>query len=145
MTDRTDRDIEADLDSNERPGTPINDPSEAPTENEYIDKLAEAGLIVDDRTERPGTPARRSFGGMAGGPMPAADRAWIEQETRRRSMIWPPNVQASTEAQILEAAALAIDLYETAASYGIARGTADGVTSFIDSAIDVIRARDRRP
>lgn len=65
MTDRTDRDIEADLDSNERPGTPINDPSEATTENEYIDKLAEAGLIVDDRTERPGTPARRSFGGMA--------------------------------------------------------------------------------
>jgi len=51
----------------------INDPAEASTEDEYVDKLAEAGLIVDDRevlalrqrqlrTERPGTPGRHMAG-----------------------------------------------------------------------------------
>jgi len=80
---------------------------------------------------------------MATGPMPEAERTWVQQETRRRSMIWPPNIPASTEAQIAESTALAIELYETAAAYRVTRGAADGVTSFIDAAIDVIRARDR--
>jgi hypothetical protein len=76
--------------------------------------------------------------------MPTADREWVEQETRKRSMIWPPNVPASTEKQIEESAALAVDLYEVAASYGMDRDQVHGVTSFIDAAIDGIRARDRR-
>lgn len=85
----------------------------------------------------------RRFGGMSAGPMPDADRAWVEQETRRRSTEWPPNVPDSTEEQMQEATALAIDLYETAASYGLTRDLVHGVTSFIDAAIDGIRARDR--
>lgn len=83
------------------------------------------------------------FGGLSAGPMPTADREWVEAETRRRSMIWPPNVPASTDAQIAESAALAVDMYELAQSYGITRGVVDGVTSLIDSAIDAIRVRDR--
>lgn len=87
----------------------------------------------------------RRFGGMSAGPMSDVERTWVEAETRRRSMIWPPNVVDSTEDQILESAELAIELYELVASYGVDRGTVDGVTSLIDSAIDAIRARDRRP
>jgi len=86
---------------------------------------------------------RTRFGGLGADPMPTVEREWIEKETRRRSMIWPRHVLASTEAQILDAATLAVDLYETAAAYGIDRGTADAVTSFMDAAIDAIRARDR--
>lgn len=89
----------------------------------------------------------RGFGGLSAGPMPAADRAWIARETRtrcgQRSAMAGP-VHALTERQIGAATALAVDLYETAEAYGIDRGTADGVTSFIDAAIDGIRARDRR-
>lgn len=93
------------------------------------------------------SPARR-FGGLSAGPMPAVDREWIEQETRRRCLArltLADRVEdgTTTDSQIAESAALAVDLYETAASYGISKAAADAVTSFIDVAIDAIRARDR--
>jgi hypothetical protein len=73
--------------------------------------------------------------------MLAADREWIRSETSRRCFVYATLMPAD---QVDAAAALAIDLYETAASYGIDRDAANGVTSFIDAAIDGIRARDRR-
>jgi len=75
--------------------------------------------------------------------MPAADREWVEAETRKRSQLGPEWGWQPTEAQIAESAALAVDLYETAAGYGINKAGVDAVTSVIDSAIDMIRARDR--
>jgi hypothetical protein len=87
---------------------------------------------------------RLTYGGLSAGPMPAADREWVERETRARCGkltmrdIWP------TEKQMAESAALAIDLYETAVSYGVVKSTTESVISFIDCAIDAIRGRDRQ-
>jgi len=74
----------------------------------------------------------------------ATDAAWVEREVRRRSAIWPPGVAASTEAQIVDAAGLAVALYEAAAAYGVDRRALENVTDFVAAAIDGIRARDRR-
>jgi hypothetical protein len=73
--------------------------------------------------------------------MPAADREWLEQQTRARCA---ERVTTPTEEQIREAAALVADLYEVAAAYGVDVGLVDGVTSFIDIGVDAIRARDHR-
>jgi hypothetical protein len=68
-----------------------------------------------------------------------ADRAVITRITRARCE--GPGLD---ERQVDDVAALAVDLYETAARHGIGRADADGVTSFICAAIDGIRMRDRR-
>jgi len=73
----------------------------------------------------------------------AADPAWVEREVRRRS-VWPHTAVASTEAQIVDAAGLAVALYEAAAAYGVDRRALENVTDFIAAAIDGIRMRDRR-
>ena len=81
----------------------------------------------------------------------ATDAAWVEREVRRRSAMWDitfpgevTRVPALTEAQLVEAASLAVDLYATAAAHGIDRDTVGGVTDFLDAAVDGIRSRDRR-
>jgi len=80
-------------------------------------------------------------------PGTSGGMAWVARETRRRCADLNiasrhGNAGTITERQIQEAAALAVDLYDTASAYGIDRGTADAVTSFISAAIDGILARD---
>jgi hypothetical protein len=48
-----------------------------------------------------------------------------------------------TVSQVDQASMLAAALYDTAGRHGVTKSLADGVTSFIDAAIDGIRARDR--
>jgi hypothetical protein len=68
-----------------------------------------------------------------------ADRVVIARRVRER---YPdPN---AAEQQVRDAVNLAVDLYQTAARYGISRPDADAVTSFISAAIDGIRMRDRK-
>jgi hypothetical protein len=81
-----------------------------------------------------------------GGRLSTDDQLWIERETRtrcgRRTMRGPTS-EWPTEHQIDRAAALAIDLYATAGGHDISREQVNAVTSFIDAAIDAIRAKDR--
>ena len=71
------------------------------------------------------------------------DRTLIDRDTRCRSI--ETTAPPTSSAQLDQALALAIALYETAAAHGVDKATADGVTSFVDAAVEGIRARDRRP
>ena len=73
----------------------------------------------------------------------AHDRSEIDRDTRCRSI--ETTAPPTTSAQLDQALALAVALYETAATYGVDKATADGVTSFVDAAVEGIRARDRQP
>jgi hypothetical protein len=72
----------------------------------------------------------------------------IEHLTRHRALTMlvlagRVDLGTTTEKQISDAQDLAVDLYETAERHGLTPVDADAVTSFIQAAIDGIRARDR--
>ena len=73
----------------------------------------------------------------------ADDRTVIDRDTRCRSI--ETTAPPTTSVQLDQALALAVALYETAAAHGVDKATADGVTSFVDAAVEGIRARDNRP
>jgi len=70
-------------------------------------------------------------------PLTIQDRQQIKLLTRIRCAHRP----GMQDLEITEACRLAVALYATAASYGAGILIADAVTSFIDIAIDAIRAR----
>lgn len=70
-----------------------------------------------------------------------ADRQRIEAAVRRTALLTDP---AMADADLAEAAALAVDLYGAAARHGIEPGDADEVTSFVHAAVSGVRLRERR-
>ena len=70
-----------------------------------------------------------------------ADREAVEAAVRRTASYAAPSMPPP---QIDSAVALALELYAVAAHHGIDRVSVDDVTSFVNAAIDGIRARDRR-